>query len=331
MTVTPPLVSVIVPIFNARLYVSDAVGRLLAQSWPDFELILIDDKSTDGSVVVARDIASREPRVSLIELSENQGVAHARNHALEHARGTYVWFVDIDDEWDPAFLSRTAMTAADSGADAVVCSAVHRFGSDHSTEEYVVRYTRAEVLEGLDAVECVLLGSGALWNKLFRRDALGASPFPPLRSKSDHGGVLGMLRSLHRVAVLPDALYTYVQRDGSISNGGIAQPQNFLALLDIAEDSLSQLPKSPRLRRLRARFRSMIVARALRESWRFPVQAGDLAGRLPRIVRWREIVVTAFTDRRTFLTCAAAKVSPGLARRAFRRIGRSRWTQQGAT
>lgn len=326
-----PLVSVIMPMYNAAAYASRSIEALTRQSYRVTEIIVVDDKSTDDTLEAARSAAASDPRVRIIALPENGGVAQARNAAVAAAHGDYVWFVDVDDEWDPRFIEIMVGAATTSGADLAVCSAVHRFGTRQEVEEFVVRYQEHRVLEGVDALESMLLGSGALWNKLFRREALGLDLFPPLPSKSDHGGVLRTIPRVGRIAVVPDVLYTYVQRDGSISNGGIAQPRNFLALLDMADDSLRSYTATARLRRVRARFRAMIVGRALRESWRYPGAAAEIMRQLPAKVRWRDLVLTVTSDRRTFVTCAAAKLSLPVAGRVFIALGRSRWTPMGTS
>ncbi|WP_460785016.1 glycosyltransferase family 2 protein [Microbacterium tumbae] len=320
-----PTISIVVPVFNARDYVEFALRRLLSQGAAPLEVIVVDDCSSDGTAESVRRVAASDNRVRVIELAENGGVAHARNTALSFARGKFVWFVDIDDEWSDLFLTVMLEAILVADADLAVCSAVHRYGPLLKEEEFVIRYRRNETLVGNDALKCILLGTGALWNKLFRRECLGESPFPTLRSKSDHGGLLRIMLSLKRVATVPDSLYTYVQRDGSISNGGVPQPQNFLALLSIADESLSGRDG---IASLVSRFRCMIVARALRECWRFAGEANELILKLRGMVGWRDIIHAA-ADGRSFITCAAAKISPTLARTAFRRLGRGRWTAHG--
>ncbi len=98
-----PLVSVIMPVFNREHSVGPAIGSVLAQSYPHFELILIDDGSRDRSVEVCRRYDDR--RVRLIERSENGGVSRARNDGLAAAKGTYIAYLDSDNVWDPRFLA----------------------------------------------------------------------------------------------------------------------------------------------------------------------------------------------------------------------------------
>ncbi|WP_082462037.1 glycosyltransferase family 2 protein [Agromyces sp. Leaf222] len=322
--VQPPVVSVILPAYNVEAHIGTAIRRLLNQTYSHVEVVVIDDKSEDSTVSEIMRFVD-DPRLKLVQLPTNRGVANARNIALEAATGEYVWFVDADDEWSSDFIRTMLGAALEDAADLVVCSAIFRFGRDLSRKEYVIRYRSRRQLVGEDALETLLGGTGALWNKLFKRCSLAERPFPPLRSKSDHGGLLKSMPALGRVSIVPDALYSYVQRDGSISNGGIREPENFLALLPIAEASLQTFPQTKRLRRLRVQFRSEIIARAIRENWRFMSKADDSTKDLTREVPWAD-VACILSRPRPFLTCVAAKLAPAQARSAFRLLGRSRWS-----
>ena len=100
-------VSVIVPIFNAGSYLEECIASVLGQSFTDWELLLVDDASTDGSEAVARAHAQRHPdRIRYLEHPgrANRGVSASRNLGLTHARGEYVAFLDADDVWLPTKL-----------------------------------------------------------------------------------------------------------------------------------------------------------------------------------------------------------------------------------
>ncbi|MFF2631308.1 glycosyltransferase family 2 protein [Microbacterium sp. NPDC058021] len=324
-----PLVSVVMAAYNAEAHVMTALARLSAQTCGDFEVIVVDDGSTDGTLAAIRAAARHDPRVRVVSNGRNLGVAAARNRGNDVATGDYVWFADVDDLWSHRFLERmvTAIQAAD--ADVAVCSAEYRYGPDLSRCEPVVRYRRAVTLVDDRAARLLLRGTGAMWNKLFRRDVLGTSPFPLMRSKSDHGALLRLLPRMKRVTVIPDTLYTYVQRDGSISNGGVAQPDNFVRLLAIATESLTHMEPSPALKRAAVQFRCLIIARALRESWRFTRIDEDTSPELVARLEWADLLGVRPGDGRTLITCAAAKCSPHVARSVFRALGRSRWPEHG--
>ncbi len=95
------LVSVIMPVYNRREVLADALNSVLSQSYPAFELIICDDGSDDGSAEIVT--ACKDPRAKLIRLDHNQGAAAARNRALKAARGLYIAYLDSDNIWHPHY------------------------------------------------------------------------------------------------------------------------------------------------------------------------------------------------------------------------------------
>ena len=100
-----PRISVIVPVYRAQEYLADCVNSLLAQTFPDFELLLVDDGSPDECPRLCEAFAQKDSRIRVIH-QENQGVSAARNTGIEAARGAFLAFVDADDWVEPAFLQR---------------------------------------------------------------------------------------------------------------------------------------------------------------------------------------------------------------------------------
>ena len=92
-----PKVSIVVPVHNAEIFIKETINSVLAQTYQDFELLLVDDKSTDESVDIIKSI--KDKRIKLIELKDNSGAATARNTGIEEARGRYICFLDADDLW----------------------------------------------------------------------------------------------------------------------------------------------------------------------------------------------------------------------------------------
>lgn len=101
-----PLVSVITPAYNAAAFIGDAVRSVQAQTFQDWELIVVDDCSGDGTGAVVERLASEDPRIRLIRRAENGGSAASRNIALKAATGRYIAFLDADDLWLPEKLER---------------------------------------------------------------------------------------------------------------------------------------------------------------------------------------------------------------------------------
>lgn len=115
----PPRVSIIIPCWNAERFLAETLASVLAQTWTDYELLLVDDGSSDGSWALIADWAARDPRIRPLRLPGNRGVVAARNAALGEARGEWVAFLDSDDRWTPDALARR-LTVADAHLDAVL-------------------------------------------------------------------------------------------------------------------------------------------------------------------------------------------------------------------
>lgn len=115
-----PLVSVVLPAYNVEGYLDQCMESLVSQTMPDFEAIVINDGSSDGTLERCRSWEERDPRVRVID-QENAGVSAARNAGMDAARGKWLAFVDPDDWLDPRYLERLLGTAAKTGADRVEC------------------------------------------------------------------------------------------------------------------------------------------------------------------------------------------------------------------
>ena len=98
-----PKISVIIPVYNVEKYLPKCLDSLINQTLSDIEIICINDCSTDNSLEILEEYASKDERIKIIDLKENQGAAAARNKGLEIAKGEYLGFVDPDDYVDLNF------------------------------------------------------------------------------------------------------------------------------------------------------------------------------------------------------------------------------------
>ena len=112
------LVSVIVPVYNAEAFLNTGVESVLAQTYPDLELILVDDGSTDGSGALCDGYATQDPRVRVIH-KENGGASSARNTGLRAATGDFIYFLDSDDRIVPTLLEKLCASAEENHAELV--------------------------------------------------------------------------------------------------------------------------------------------------------------------------------------------------------------------
>ena len=100
-----PLVSVIIPAWNAEATLLETLQSAASQTYPNIEIIIIDDGSTDGTAAIARDFCAGEPRARLVR-QDNQGLSAARNRAVAESRGTWIAPLDADDLWHPTTVEK---------------------------------------------------------------------------------------------------------------------------------------------------------------------------------------------------------------------------------
>lgn len=216
-----PLFSVIIPVFNTADYLKACIQSLLDQRERNFEIVAVDDGSTDESRAILDAIAAGEPRLRVFS-KENGGQGSARNFGLIEARGDYVAFVDSDDTVDPEMLSSVTEQISDDELDVVSFGIYFR---DSSGKAAAFRgpsrtYISAGKVIFIDAMlDRDFLSS--VCNKVYRRDLLRTNDirFPELRAYED--SIFSRHVALHarKVAYLNRPLYFALTRSGSTSRG----------------------------------------------------------------------------------------------------------------
>lgn len=208
-----PAVSIIIPVYNLEQYLDATLESVERQTFADFEAIVVDDGSKDGTRAVACRHAERDPRIVVVH-KENGGVARARETALERARGRYVTFLDGDDLFEPEMLQRLVDEIERSACD-VVCCDYKRISSSY---EAPVRAGRTGEMSGLEFLEALLCNEvwGGLWGKLYRRSLFdGTIRHYPLRLWQDSAVNIQLFSRNPRVRFIDYVGYGYVQRAGS--------------------------------------------------------------------------------------------------------------------
>lgn len=173
------MVSVIIPAYNAEKYLLEAVASVISQSSSDWELILVDDGSTDSTPGLCDSFAASDSRISVIH-KPNGGLSDARNHGIEAASGEYLTFLDADDVLDPRFISLTLKAAADTGAPVVAVPFISfesgsPFGeAGHNAGNYsVVTVPSSKALEHAlyqtPLPQTGFIPDNAAWGKLYAR------------------------------------------------------------------------------------------------------------------------------------------------------------------
>ena len=165
-----PELSIIVPIYNVEAYLPRCIDSVLAQTFTDFELILIDDGSPDRCGEIMEEYAAKDSRIVTIH-QENKGVSAARNAGLRIARGTYIGFVDPDDWIEKEMYSQILQSMKEQNAEIGCCSyAFVDQGNKIQTMDLSVPgvMSREGFLEEIFAIPRTL--QGAVWNKVFLKE-----------------------------------------------------------------------------------------------------------------------------------------------------------------
>ena len=212
-----PLVSVIVPVYKAEAYLTECVESILAQSLNDFELLLIDDGSPDGSGAICDAYALRDARVRAIH-KENGGVSSARNQGIELARGRYIVFVDSDDHISPDYLQDLVRAAgAHPDSKMLVIADYQPFSEKGFEERTFPKQFTARLLPGgtsSDQFRDLVFGFIIFppYCKLYRRDvirSLGLRFDTEIRTAEDFDFNRRYLEGVDRVCYIPSVQYHY--------------------------------------------------------------------------------------------------------------------------
>ena len=165
-----PLVSIVMPVHNQQLVLRQTLESVCAQSLHNFELVLVDDGSIDGSLAIEREFARRDSRIRLFPCTA-KGAAPARNFGLDAVTGRYVIFLDSDDLFHPDLLLDMASVLEATGADICICEADFFFGDEGATRPFYRFDSLKEGLYRRHALEYATfqVGGGAAWNKMYRR------------------------------------------------------------------------------------------------------------------------------------------------------------------
>lgn len=206
-----PRVSVLIPVFNQEAFVAEAIRSAQDQSFPDIEILVHDDGSTDRTVEIVKALARDDARIRLTASDRNQGVAHARNRLIEEARGAYICWIDADDMMAAGKVAaQCAFLDANPGVDAVATGLRPIDGRGAALEAGGLRRPRG-------AGQRIFIPPFATVTIMYRREALArAFPLRPFKDGSDFDLVLRVARR-GEIAFMADALYIRRYHEGQMS------------------------------------------------------------------------------------------------------------------
>lgn len=211
-------VSIIVPVYQVENYIRQCVDSILSQTFTDFELILVDDGSKDGSGQICDEYAGKDERVKVIH-QENGGLSEARNTGMDQMVGNYFMFVDSDDYIAPTMVEKLYKSILSEDADIAVCNFLYYFENDKK-KSFSTR-VKSEILSGKEIFyrrknERNYGIWTVAWNKLYKSGTFGKVRFPYGKYHEDEFWANEIYQMDITVIIIPECLYYYRQRDNSI-------------------------------------------------------------------------------------------------------------------
>lgn len=208
-----PLISVIVPVYNAEPYLDKCVSSIVAQTYQNLEIILVDDGSPDSCPAMCDAWAEKDDRVRTIH-QKNQGGGAARNAGLDVATGDLIAFVDSDDYLAPNMYAHLHRLL-EHGADIAECSYIEvtddnaKFAQKDEVHSYTTREAMAEHI-------CDHFFRQLIWNKVYRRETVGNIRFPIGRTIDDEFFTYQVLGKAHTLIHSSMECYAYRQQPESV-------------------------------------------------------------------------------------------------------------------
>ena len=225
------LLSIITPVYQVEQYLPQCLDSILAQTYPHWELILVDDGSKDRSGEICDEYAKKDGRIRVIH-TENRGAGAARNTGFAHATGEYVVFVDSDDYISENMIERLYMTIHKSKYDLVVCNFLRAYPdgkNDFTTQFPDMEISGREVLAHWKIQKNYGLWT-VPWSKIIRKSILDQVKFPEGKYFEDEFFSDQLFLRCDRVRVIPDSLYVNRVRTSSTMNS--QKTRNYLDLID---------------------------------------------------------------------------------------------------
>ncbi|HEL1673830.1 TPA: glycosyltransferase [Streptococcus suis] len=219
-----PLISIIVPVYNVENYLDECIQTVLAQTYSNWELLLINDGSTDSSGTICDDYAKSDERIRVIHL-KNRGVSEARNTGLTLSKGEYITFLDSDDGIREDFLETCLTTAIQHDVD-IVIGHFFIWDENQQTFYYFVEQSQKDTIELISAQEALNrqvvwknLNTAPFvvaWGKVFKATLFNTIRFPKGKVFEDEYTIHKALLKSDSVALINKEFYMYRRHGNSI-------------------------------------------------------------------------------------------------------------------
>lgn len=217
-------VSIIIPVYNVENYLRSCLDSVLSQTYKDFEVLMVNDGSTDGSGAICQDFVERDSRFHYFE-KENGGLSDARNYGLDRAKGHYITFLDSDDFLFEDYLENLYYASRLSDSD-ITIGGYCRFGdsnfyfyNDRFKSDSLVAFKDFQAIQYLDSMlDVTFITFSTAWGKLFKRELFSELRFPYGKYAEDQFLIWRLYMKADKIYVFNGASYVYRMNPSGLSN-----------------------------------------------------------------------------------------------------------------
>lgn len=211
-------ISVIVPVYNVEKYLKKCLLSIKAQTFESYEVILVEDGSTDNSKNIVQEFVSCNSEKFKLFLQENKGLSGARNTGMQYASGKYICFIDSDDTVEPDFLAKLYQKTIDTDADMVFCAFRSVDEQGNCIQNIYESVVEPNEITNIKSKKELFLIQNAAWNKLYKRQIIEENnlSFTEGVWYEDIRFTKKYLLFAEKCVYCDDILYNYLQRSGSI-------------------------------------------------------------------------------------------------------------------
>lgn len=212
-------ISVIVPVYNTEKYLKKCIDSILNQSFEEFEIIIINDGSTDGSLAIIEEYQAKYDNIVVIN-KQNEGQGVARNKALEISKGEYIAFVDSDDYIECTMLQSMYTKSLKNDLDIVVCNYKFVDINGHRIRDDNILLNDNEIIDKMECIKRFLVTNeieGFSWNKLFKKQLFDTTNirYPEGMKYEDIPTIVSVLVNANRIGFINEEFYNYFLRENS--------------------------------------------------------------------------------------------------------------------
>lgn len=252
------LISIIVPIYNVERYLNRCIDSILAQTFTNFELILVDDGSPDDCGKMCDDYAMKDSRINVIH-KKNGGVSEARNFGIDCAKGEYICFIDSDDFVHKQYLEILYNIAKESDAEMSICSFSICYDSD-IVDEIISNVSYEEFSDKYLYDDNFLIHKWAnlvcAWNKLYKRNLFEQIRYPVGKIHEDNFTYYKLIDKANKVVITEEGLYHYYMSENSISRSEFTDKR--LHILQAYQEQIEYFKKKNNQRMVEISFEKYI-------------------------------------------------------------------------